>query len=66
MKRMLAPKEVAEYLSISVNAAYELMHREDFPSFKISYGTKKSTWRVNVKDIENWIENQKKKKQVWK
>lgn len=62
LKQMLTPKEVAEYLSIGLSAAYELMHNVDFPSFRVAYGRGRGAWRVNISDLNRWIMQQKKKK----
>ena len=62
LKQMLTPKEVAEYLSIGLTAAYELMHNVDFPSFRVAYGKGRGVWRVNLTDLDKWINQQKRKK----
>ena len=31
----ITPKQLAEYLGCSINTAYDLCRRRDFPSFKI-------------------------------
>lgn len=62
LKQMLTLKEVAEYLSIGITTAYELMRNENFPSFRVAYGRGRGTWRVNIADLEQWVNQQKKKK----
>lgn len=62
LKQMLTPKEVAESLSIGITTAYELMHKGDFPSFRVAYGRGRGTWRVNIADLEKWVNQQKRNK----
>lgn len=47
--------EVAQLLGISRSAAYNLMHREDFPSFRIG-----KRWLVQDSSLHEWLQNQSK------
>ena len=44
--------EVAQLLGISRSAAYNLMHRDDFPSFRIG-----KRWLVRDSSLHEWLEN---------
>ena len=45
--------EVAQLLGISKSAAYNLMHREDFPSFRIG-----RRWLIQESCLNEWVEKQ--------
>lgn len=45
--------EVAQLLGISRSAAYNLMHRDDFPSFRIG-----KRWLVRGSSLHEWLEKQ--------
>ena len=45
--------EVAQLLGISRSAAYNLMHRDDFPSFRIG-----KRWLVRDSSLIEWLEKQ--------
>ena len=45
--------EVAQLLGISRSAAYNLMHRDDFPSFRIG-----KRWLVRDSSLNEWLEKQ--------
>ena len=45
--------EVAQLLGISRSAAYNLMHRDDFPSFRIG-----KRWPVRDSSLNEWLEKQ--------
>ena len=47
--------EVAQLLGISRSAAYNLMHRDDFPSFRIG-----KRWLVRDSSLNEWLEKQSK------
>lgn len=47
--------EVAQLLGISRSAAYNLMHRDDFPSFRIG-----KRWLVRDSNLHEWLEKQSK------
>ena len=47
--------EVARLLGISRSAAYNLMHREDFPSFRIG-----KRWLVQNSSLQEWLQKQSK------
>lgn len=53
------PKEAAKVLGIGLNAIYELLKDDNFPSFKLSGGDK---WYISKKGLDEWIENQIKNK----
>ena len=50
---ILTVEDVKKIFSIGRNNAYELMHREDFPSFKIG-----KKLFINQDALYKWIENQ--------
>ena len=45
--------EVAQLLGISRSAAYNLMRRDDFPSFRIG-----KRWLVRDSSLNEWLEKQ--------
>lgn len=45
--------EVAQLLGISRSAAYNLMHQDDFPSFRIG-----KRWLVRDSSLYEWLEKQ--------
>lgn len=45
--------EIAQLLGISRSAAYNLMHRADFPSFNIG-----RRWLVTKDSLRIWLNNQ--------
>ena len=47
--------EVAQLLGNSRSAAYNLMHRDDFPSFRIG-----KRWLVRDSSLHEWLEKQSK------
>ena len=47
--------ELALLLGISRSAAYNLMHRDDFPSFRID-----KRWLVRDSSLHEWLEKQNK------
>lgn len=47
--------EVAQLLGISRSAAYNLMHREDFPSFHIG-----RRWLVTKDSLHAWLKDKSK------
>ena len=53
-KTVYTPKEVAEYLRISITAAYNLMHAVDFPSFRVG-----ARWKVRADEFDRWVEETK-------
>lgn len=50
----LTPVEVAELLKITKNTVYELIKRGELPSYKVG-----KKIRVDIKDVEEYINNQK-------
>lgn len=57
----LSVAEVAKYLGISRTLAYELVHREDFPSFRPKPGGRRILVRQD--DLDQWIANQRDRKE---
>lgn len=53
--RYLTPKELATYLQVSVDYLYRevLGYQDGIPALKLGNG-KRSKWRINTKDVENW------------
>ena len=47
--------ELAQLLGISRSAAYNLMHHEDFPSFRIG-----KRWLVRESCLHEWLDSQGK------
>lgn len=54
----LSAPEVAIYLGIGRTAAYDLMHAEGFPSFRVSTGRGKGSMRVMRAALDRWVEEQ--------
>lgn len=52
---ILTIKEVAAYLKLTEKTAYRLAAEKVIPGFKVG-----GSWRFDRKDIEKWIEKQKK------
>jgi len=50
----LTPVEVADLLKITKNTVYELIKREELPSYKIGRKI-----RIDIEDVQNYINNQK-------
>lgn len=56
MKKMtFDARDIAELLGVSVSCAYDLFHREDFPTLKIG-----RRLLVTQENFENWLVNQSK------
>lgn len=55
-KRLLTPKEVSEYLGISVKGIYNMVYRRQIPFVKIG-----GRLKFDIRDIDNWIEENKVK-----
>ncbi|MER3396208.1 MAG: hypothetical protein C4318_04190 [Acidimicrobiia bacterium] len=55
--RLLTPKEVAEYLSVTESQVYTLMREGDLLALKIG---KRGVWRVDREELERYIESLKK------
>lgn len=54
--QILTLKEVAAYLKLAEKTAYKLAAEGKLPGFKVG-----GSWRFKDKDIDLWIEQQKKK-----
>jgi excisionase family DNA binding protein len=48
-------REVAGYLNVDEKTAYRLAQRGELPGFKVA-----GTWRFKTRDIDDWIERQKR------
>lgn len=55
--QILTLKEVAAYLKLAEKTAYKLAAEGKLPGFKVG-----GSWRFKQEDVENWIEEQKKKR----
>lgn len=53
--QILTLKEVAAYLKLAEKTAYKLAADGKLPGFKVG-----GSWRFKSKDIESWIEQNKK------
>lgn len=52
-KILLTPRDVAKFLGVSRNKAYELFRRPDFPTLKLG-----KLLRVTREALEQWISTQ--------
>ena len=52
---ILTIKELAAYLKIAEKTAYRYVSESIIPGFKVG-----GSWRFHKKDIDQWIEQQKK------
>ena len=50
----LTTKEVAKILGISAPLVYNIFHREDFPSFRVT----DKRWIVTKENLKKWLEEQ--------
>lgn len=50
-KLVLTPADVAKFLGISRNTAYEVMHQNDFPAFRVG-----KQYRVRFDHLMRWME----------
>lgn len=50
---ILFPEEARQILKIGKSTMQELLHREDFPSYKIG-----RRWYINKQKLLTWINNQ--------
>ena len=48
-------REVAGYLNVDEKTVYRLAQRGELPGFKVA-----GTWRSKTRDIDEWIERQKR------
>lgn len=55
--KILTPKQLSEYLGCSLNTAYELCRRRDFPSFKVGRKI-----MISEEELKKWIIKQTNKK----
>ena len=53
MTRVLLPEEARQILKVGKSTMQELLHREDFPSYKIG-----RRYYVNASRLEEWINEQ--------
>lgn len=54
--QILTLKEVAQYLKLTEKTAYRLAAEKKLPGFKVG-----GSWRFKMTDLEEWIEEQKRK-----
>ena len=54
--QVLTIKQVAEYLQVTEKTIYTLVQEGSLPGFKV-----RGQWRFKKVDIENWIEENKRK-----
>ena len=54
--QVLTVKEVAEYLKVNERTVYRMATAATLPAFKVG-----ATWRFKLVDIEQWIDDQKKR-----
>lgn len=52
--KILTLKEVADYLKLTERTIYRLSQDGKLPGFKVG-----SSWRFRLRDIDEWIEDQK-------
>jgi excisionase family DNA binding protein len=52
--RILALREVADYLKLTERTLYRLTQAGRLPGFKVG-----NSWRFRLRDLEEWIEDQK-------
>lgn len=57
--QILTLKEIAAYLKLAEKTAYKLAADGKLPGFKVG-----GSWRFKQEDIERWIEEKKKGKNV--
>lgn len=55
--KILTPKQLSEYLGCSLNTAYELCRKRDFPSFKVGRKI-----MISEEELQKWIIKQTNKK----
>ena len=53
---MLGVSQLADYMGIGINRAYELMHTKGFPSIKLPGGGKNTMWLVRRESLERWLD----------
>jgi excisionase family DNA binding protein len=49
--KILRVKELAEYLRCHPSTIYRLLRRHEIPAFRLG-----SDWRVNVEDVDAWLQ----------
>ena len=49
----LRPRELARVLGVGVNAAYQLVHRKDFPAVRVG-----SSFVIPVSELRRWLREQ--------
>ena len=55
-RRLLRLKAAGEYLSMSVRTLQGMIQRGELPAVK---GKDTSPWRLDIQDLDAWIERQK-------
>ena len=56
-KRLLTAKEAAEYLGIAIGSIYNLINQKLLPY--VSKPNSERLWRIDIRDLNNWIDNNK-------
>lgn len=55
--KLMTLEEVAEYLQLSMHQIYVMARRNELPTIRVSG----ARLRVNIKDLEEWLESKKTK-----
>ncbi len=62
MEKLLTLYELADYLKLDKFTIYRMVYRRQLPAIKVA-----NQWRFKEKDIEKWLEENKKYKiKSWK
>lgn len=56
-RRLSTIKEIAQYLHLSESTVYQMVQKDKIPAIKIG-----GTWRFKLSDIDDWLEEEKKKR----
>jgi len=56
----MAAKDISDYLRVNVNKAYELFHREDFPSLKLG-----GRYIIPREKFLKWLDKEIDEKQIY-
>ena len=54
MKKLLSPKELSEYLGLSLNTIYSWVNERKLPYYKVSRLVK-----FDIAEIDNWLKDKK-------
>jgi len=58
-KRLLSAKEAAEYIGVPVGSFYNMINQRHIPFVSKPSSKTARFWRCDVKDLNNFIENNK-------